>query len=389
MKHTITRWLTRGLCRPLLACGATAAGSFAFAQSEPAARLLPARAVDRPATVVRGAAPTAPPYQFRPPTAVPAPGVKPPPASPPRPTLFDNMAGGVKAVFAQTPAEARSDKALWPASQANAPQPVSPPPAPPPGVYAGPPAYRWYGYGSPTAGANPYAPTGRYPRGSESWYSRTGATPGAFPIPIGGVPVTPNEPPVVVQTVPQETNHPPIDPPVPPQFRPPTRMAEMPWPAPDARPVMPAGSGERVSIPLSAPPEVNWQAVSDGSRVPIATSGETRGGQPTPTTNQTEWGPAKRSVPGSDAPLPAVPTLPDVTLIRGQAPVTEQDLDALIRLACFGRATRVKIEHTGPGQFRVTVVAPTEADARDAAALVSRLPEVKPYTVTFEAVVEK
>ncbi|WP_439632287.1 hypothetical protein [Gemmata sp.] len=48
-------------------------------------------------------------------------------------------------------------------------------------VYAGPPAYRWYGWGSVTPGANPYAPTGQFPRASANWYAITGATPGAFP----------------------------------------------------------------------------------------------------------------------------------------------------------------------------------------------------------------
>ncbi|MDB5306008.1 MAG: hypothetical protein JWO38_210 [Gemmataceae bacterium] len=51
-------------------------------------------------------------------------------------------------------------------------------------VLAGPPAYRWYGYGSVTPGANPYAPAGQYPRASGNWYSVTGATPGAFPVPV-------------------------------------------------------------------------------------------------------------------------------------------------------------------------------------------------------------
>jgi hypothetical protein len=51
-------------------------------------------------------------------------------------------------------------------------------------VYAGPPAYRWYGYGSVTPGANPYAPNGAYPKASANWYNVTGATPGAFPVPV-------------------------------------------------------------------------------------------------------------------------------------------------------------------------------------------------------------
>jgi hypothetical protein len=51
-------------------------------------------------------------------------------------------------------------------------------------VLAGPPAWRWYGYGTVTPGANPYAPSGQYPRGSANWYSVTKATPGAFPVPV-------------------------------------------------------------------------------------------------------------------------------------------------------------------------------------------------------------
>jgi hypothetical protein len=51
-------------------------------------------------------------------------------------------------------------------------------------VYAGPPAYRWYGWGTVTPGANPLAPTGQYPRASAQWYSITGATPGAIPVPV-------------------------------------------------------------------------------------------------------------------------------------------------------------------------------------------------------------
>ncbi|MCS6866675.1 MAG: hypothetical protein NZS48_16605 [Gemmata sp.] len=51
-------------------------------------------------------------------------------------------------------------------------------------VYAGPPAYRWYGWGTVTPGTNPLAPNGQYPRASANWYQITGATPGAFPVPV-------------------------------------------------------------------------------------------------------------------------------------------------------------------------------------------------------------
>jgi hypothetical protein len=51
-------------------------------------------------------------------------------------------------------------------------------------VYAGPPAWRWYGYGTVTPGMNPLAPTGQYPQASANWYAITSATPGAVPIPV-------------------------------------------------------------------------------------------------------------------------------------------------------------------------------------------------------------
>jgi hypothetical protein len=65
------------------------------------------------------------------------------------------------------------------------------------GVYAGPPAYRWYGWGTTTPGRNPHAPDGRYPRGSSNWYAQTGATPGAFPVTVNtvGEPIVGAEPP--------------------------------------------------------------------------------------------------------------------------------------------------------------------------------------------------
>lgn len=64
-------------------------------------------------------------------------------------------------------------------------------------VFAGPPAYRWYGWGTVTPGANPIAPAGQYPRASAAWYSVTGATPGAFPVPVSntGQPLPGVEPP--------------------------------------------------------------------------------------------------------------------------------------------------------------------------------------------------
>lgn len=419
MNHTISRWL---------ACGACAVGSVAFAQ-EPAARLLPARAVDpTEPTVVRGA-PPGPGVQFQPPVSTPAPGVAyrppaqpaypsaPPPAQPaPKQPPPASVWGGVQSMFGgkstdprQQPPQQHQQQAWWPTGEQQQPPPPQPPPQ---GVYAGPPAYRWYGYGTPTAGANPYAPTGRYPQASGTWFAQTGATPGAFPVPVGGMPVTPREQPVVVQAFPQEQTR-PVDVPRPTWSRPTdwpeampqqraTVVAETPRPAEPREVRMPAGPGVPADLtPPAVPPtpEVEWLPASANSRVPIASTppaDPTPKALPVPTTPpgatpSDNWAPAKPTQP-TDAPLPAVPSLPTVTITRGQAPPaprTDADVDATIRSACFGRASRVGVARPGPQRLHVTLVVPTEGDARDAAAVVSRLPELKAYSVTFEAVIGK
>ena len=44
------------------------------------------------------------------------------------------------------------------------------------------PAWKWYGYGAPTPGRNPYAPGGAYPVVPADWHTASGATPGAIPM---------------------------------------------------------------------------------------------------------------------------------------------------------------------------------------------------------------
>lgn len=77
-------------------------------------------------------------------------------------------------------------------------------------------------------------------------------------------------------------------------------------------------------------------------------------------------------------------------MIRGQAPDDDRpDVSDLIRSTCFGRADEVTVTRLGSLKLHVRLKTPTEVDARDAAALVSRLPQLKPYTVTFEATVSR
>lgn len=394
MNQTLSRWLTCGVC---------AAGSVVLAQ-EPAAALLPVRAVDPPEPPVVRAAPPPPVNQFQAPAAVPAPGATRPQPQPAQtqPGMWD----GVKSAFGGKPAQPQPEsKPWWPTSE---PQQVALPPKPPPGVYAGPPAYRWYGYGTPTAGANPYAPNGRYPQASDSWFTQTGATPGAFPVPAGGQPVYQREKPVVIQSFPQEPPRSLGDArptyrmvPVVPEAAPPQAevapsravVAETPRTVDRREPVMPTGPG--TAVPADANnAEMNWQPVSAGSRTPIAATPAPEPPAPPkalpvpvpPTEPAPNWSPSKQPAP-TDAPLPTV------TVTRGQAPIaatrTDAEIDAAIRSACFGRASRVGVSRPDPQRLHVTLVVPSEADARDAAAVVSRLPELKAYSVTFEAVVGK
>lgn len=128
-------------------------------------------------------------------------------------------------------------------------------------VYAGPPAYRWYGYGTVTPGGNPFAPTGQSPKASANWYSVTGATPGAFPVPVTNPQRAPgSDPPTYVTTnVPRGTTTGFTPPAMTQQYSaPPTLQvaAEFPRPIPVVNP-QPA--------PV-APPQVN--TLSPGSIPP-------------------------------------------------------------------------------------------------------------------------
>ena len=179
----LLRWLPRFVVG---SCGALAFTAVpAYAQRrEPAATLMPARPALAP-VVVRGATPDATLPSFTG-TYVPAVAAAPNPKA----SWVGNKLTNLKDTVIGKPnpnPEARSpdpdprligaptNPLMGSGSQAQSQQP-------PQSVYATPPAYRWYGWGGTTPGANPHAPTGVYPQGSANWYSQTGATPGAFPV---------------------------------------------------------------------------------------------------------------------------------------------------------------------------------------------------------------
>ncbi len=406
--HTISSFL------PRLAVGVSGALAFASLPAlgqnrDPAATLLPARPAPAP-LVVRGATPdsTLPSFtgDFVP--SVPATGSKTSWAGAKIGVLKDSVFGKPGA---PDPKAAASDSRLLAPPATNplfggSAQAPPQPQAPPPGTYASPPAYRWYGWGGTTPGANPHSPTGVYPQGSANWYAQSGATPGAFPITPGfqsaealsmEAPAyagkVASDPPFVVPIPTRMPGEPkprfisglPIPEPrivarTPIGFAPPA-MPEMPATpsVPSGAPVAIAGSSEGKTLPAepAAPPaaELNWQSV---------------GGRGYPAQNPIPAPPAPIAQPASSdpawAPAPATPAIPTVSVIRGQSEGREpQSLEALIRSACIGRVAKADVRATDAGKLVVTFVAASENAARDAAALVAKLPELKPYDVTFEA----
>ena len=257
---------------------------------------------------------------------------------------------------------------------------------PPPGQYAGVPAYRWYGYGSPTPGANPYAPTGLSPRGSANWYQHSGATPGAFPVPVAATPRSNgHEPPSYLDSSPPSDGHylagtripmvtsSDLPPPVAPSTQ---SQYETAHSIPMDGPQMPMGSGVPVTGVTTAG-DLTWQPSATRPNRPIATTPNT------PTSFDPTWQPSTNGTPVNST----TPT-PSVSMIRGQAPLaTSEDVDGTIRTACYGRASAVTVTHTGQKKLHVKLTAPTESDARDAAAVVSGLPQLKAYSITFEATI--
>jgi hypothetical protein len=122
-----------------------------------------------------------------------------------------------------------------------------------------------------TPGANPYAPSGQYPRASSNWYSVTRATPGAFPVPVvapfrgapgseppsyaGGAPAPTR---AAVVTTPVESAHttPPRfnpAPTTPPVFNPPAGTKSLPAPAAQPAAELPPPV---IPIPTMTPPPV-------------------------------------------------------------------------------------------------------------------------------------
>jgi hypothetical protein len=224
------------------------------------------------------------------------------------------------------------------------------------------PAYGWYGWGSSTPGANPFAPAGDYPNASAQWYAETGATPGAFPVPT----MNPYRP------APGSTPPTYVLPTIPP--------APAPVAAPRVVPVIPTPKtiAETTATPNVAPPMPPAFLPSNQVPVPPPTSGKPA---------ETMWRPA--------AATEVMPKPPEnqgliIPVIRGQEPsFDDSPLARKIREACQGLVTNVTIRETGPGQLTIAFQATTATLAEIAARATSNIVELKPYTVDFAAKVNQ
>ena len=197
-------------------------------------------------------------------------------------------------------------------------------------VYAGAPAYRWFGWGTTTPGQNPYAPSGDYAPTSATWYAQTGATPGAFPVPVANpfrAPPGPTTPAYAVQ------------------------------PAPAAMPAPQAPPGFR-AIARSQPQQAQTRPAP-------------------PPVSEPKWTPT--TVPTLPAPMMQTPPI-----FRGQVP-TADPLDAQIQAACQGLVKDVRLSRPAEGQVKIYFTATTETLAEIAARAISAIPELKPLDVQFEA----
>ena len=308
-------------------------------------------------------------------------------------------------------------------------------------VYAGPPAYRWYGWGSVTPGANPYAQTGQYPPASANWYSITGATPGAFPVPVTNpLPAgTGTEPPAYVavpnQRIAPATSTFTPERPAPLSFRsdaamrvppppvdlaslePPAETRTTPTPTISVLPEVPVNPAP-VSTPMvtqaeppirpvmSLPPLPEQPEVRRAETIPalpttrpeplpVSVTEETSNWQrKSETVAPGDWGPA--GAKPAPAKAPAEIKTPDWQQpgmsFRGSQPIARGQIDdtrpdpvvELIRRLCNGRAERVEASWTTSKRLTVKFVGPTASDVRRLADEIGARPEFAGIQIDFQ-----
>ena len=209
-----------------------------------------------------------------------------------------------------------------------------------------PPAWKWYGYGAPIPGSNALAPTGRYGIVQPSWYTQTGATPGAIPkvdfVQGPALPIPANE----FVNQPSIERHEPILPPDGPNPASKTRQADIQIPVNLPTPE----TGRPASIEVPGKPQ---QLQGDPKFTPVL---------------PVSWRNADRV---SRAQAPEAPLIPSAVI-------------AALKSTCAGHVTRIDVTPKGPRSIvlNLTIIPGILSDRL--ADRIARIPELNGWEVELQ-----
>jgi hypothetical protein len=248
------------------------------------------------------------------------------------------------------------------------------------------PAWKWYGYGTPTPGRNPLAPTGSYPAVPPTWHTTSGTTPGAIPTGRLGAP------PVVTGVIPDPLPLPKLP------VGPGTSIAITP---PDSPIASAPPSGDNVDWKSAAaslrPPTAATPVSNDAPRAtlkaPVRDDGPST---PPPTPVAQPQTPLQRELPSSespDIPVEAAPgiVVPTSGVSRGDGPMTARglppsgDLSTLIHSTCGTEIRVLEVSAAGPKGLIIRFAGTVEA-ALAARERLSHLDELRSWRVEFDLV---
>jgi hypothetical protein len=237
------------------------------------------------------------------------------------------------------------------------------------------PAWKWYGYGTPTPGRNPLAPNGIYAPVPVNWHTTSGTTPGAIPSGRVGPNVVPD--PLPTPKIPAG---------------PATSIAMLPPNGP-------------VAAPIEAPHEnIDWKSAAatlrlptteaDGPRATLKAPIASDAAQPTaapstPLQREVPNGVDSREIPVEPAPGIVAPTgglsrASGRVTVRAVSPSADLPL-AAIREACGSDVRVMEISPTGPKRMIIRLATTMEA-AIAARARLAEIAALREWRVDFELV---
>jgi hypothetical protein len=266
----------------------------------------------------------------------------------------------------------------------------------PPGASTGP-AWKWYGYGTPTPGRNPLAPAGVYGGVPANWYTASGATPGAVPPARPGSPA----PALVPDPVPGSR----VIHPGPASFAGPTNFAAPDGPAPTA--IVSPQADKFAEVDWTPSPSATLKAPTADAVAPTAdATPPAKLSAPVRADDGPALGPPVRPTetppPSPPAESPDIPVEPAKGIIlppnpgpggmsRAQGPVTaraqapDADLGDLIRQACGPQVRVMEFSPVGP-KHAVLRLATSRDAALAARDRLARVPDLAGWHIEFELV---